>query len=576
MKNLCVVVVFCWVVLSAAGGQADTSSGDLPGGQNHHFTFVDSGPSGPYVDETVTIDLFWNKVAMFMFDAEKEAGAILRITRLTPDRTISRGFVGIDKDLYRLDEFLSGPDTVFVRDVRLGKNNHVFVHVFGDPGASLLVQVLPPLPTIRNFTVSPDRVPAGQGAVLTWSTLQAETVTIEPGIGQTASEGTLAVTPETTTLYRLTAANSYGSTSTSARLEVLGLPQVSITADPEAIADGGSARLAWTSTDADTCYIEPDVGAVNTSGSVVVSPVATTTYTITATGPGGTATDRVTVQVDCPLSIAITSPADGAFITRPDILVTGIIGNAANRATAVSVNDIVAVVHGNQFVVNHMPLEDGENTITVTAEDATGCSQTVTRQVYADTSGHYIDITATLESGLPVFASDLYLSASFPVVSSAVEVSGPDTIILTQEEADEYNLEVLGEGFYILTAEADYDGLTYRDEIAITGLNRDAVDAQVKAVWDKMKVLLINNNREKALELIHPVVQDHQRQVFDILGDDLPGIISAMRDIRLVTVENNQAEYRVERERMIQGQPYDITYYIIFSRTGQGWRIVNF
>ena len=46
---------------------------------------------------------------------------------------------------------------------------------------------------------------------------------------------------------------------------------------------------------ATSASITPGVGTVNaTTGSVAVSPTATTTYTLTATGPSGTATQTVT------------------------------------------------------------------------------------------------------------------------------------------------------------------------------------------------------------------------------------------------------------------------------------------
>jgi hypothetical protein len=72
---------------------------------------------------------------------------------------------------------------------------------------------------------------------------------------------------------------------------------VTISANPETIEPGGSSTLSWTSANADSCVIEPDIGSVDVNGSTSVSPTETTTYTITASGPGGTAADSVTVTV---------------------------------------------------------------------------------------------------------------------------------------------------------------------------------------------------------------------------------------------------------------------------------------
>ncbi|MBW2136058.1 MAG: carboxypeptidase regulatory-like domain-containing protein [Deltaproteobacteria bacterium] len=78
---------------------------------------------------------------------------------------------------------------------------------------------------------------------------------------------------------------------------VISPPQVKLTAEAASIFAGESSTLTWSSTNADYGVIEPGIGTVDTSGSIVVSPYETTTYTITVAGPGGTATARVTVIV---------------------------------------------------------------------------------------------------------------------------------------------------------------------------------------------------------------------------------------------------------------------------------------
>ncbi len=61
---------------------------------------------------------------------------------------------------------------------------------------------------------------------------------------------------------------------------------------------GNSSTLIWDSTNANRVYIDQGIGYVNASGAFVVSPVVSTTYTITAWGEGGTtitATTKITV-----------------------------------------------------------------------------------------------------------------------------------------------------------------------------------------------------------------------------------------------------------------------------------------
>jgi peptidoglycan-associated lipoprotein len=77
-------------------------------------------------------------------------------------------------------------------------------------------------------------------------------------------------------------------------------PTVSIQANPTSINKGDSTALSWTSTDATQLTISPDVGAVNAQGSTKVTPSDSTTYTITASGPGGSADSSVRVTVAAP------------------------------------------------------------------------------------------------------------------------------------------------------------------------------------------------------------------------------------------------------------------------------------
>jgi peptidoglycan-associated lipoprotein len=74
-------------------------------------------------------------------------------------------------------------------------------------------------------------------------------------------------------------------------------PTVSIQASPSALEKGESSTLSWTSTDATQLTIAPDVGTVTAQGSTKVTPAASTTYTITASGPGGSANASARITV---------------------------------------------------------------------------------------------------------------------------------------------------------------------------------------------------------------------------------------------------------------------------------------
>ena len=74
-------------------------------------------------------------------------------------------------------------------------------------------------------------------------------------------------------------------------------PTVTLNASPTSIKSGDTVTLTWTSTNATDLDIEPGVGKVVAQGTTPVNPTESTTFTITATGPGGTATADARVTV---------------------------------------------------------------------------------------------------------------------------------------------------------------------------------------------------------------------------------------------------------------------------------------
>ena len=71
-------------------------------------------------------------------------------------------------------------------------------------------------------------------------------------------------------------------------------------ANPQSISPGQSTTLTWTTQNATSCSIDNGVGSVATNGSKVVAPSETTTYTLSCSGPGGTASAQTTVIVGSP------------------------------------------------------------------------------------------------------------------------------------------------------------------------------------------------------------------------------------------------------------------------------------
>src|ERR1035438_5106867 len=70
------------------------------------------------------------------------------------------------------------------------------------------------------------------------------------------------------------------------------------TAEPTSIQRGQTSTLRWEVSGAvTTVSINQGIGTVQSTGSSRVTPSDSTTYTLTATGPGGTITGSATVDV---------------------------------------------------------------------------------------------------------------------------------------------------------------------------------------------------------------------------------------------------------------------------------------
>ena len=88
-------------------------------------------------------------------------------------------------------------------------------------------------PVISKFTVTPDTVAAGGSVTLSWDVSGATRVNLQPEIGTIPASGTRAVSPAATTVYKLTASNDAGATTSQLTVNVglalAGAPDLVIT-----------------------------------------------------------------------------------------------------------------------------------------------------------------------------------------------------------------------------------------------------------------------------------------------------------------------------------------------------------
>jgi len=222
----------------------------------------------------------------------------------------------------------------------------------GSTTATATVTVAPtPPPTPKptaSLNANPASIQSGQSSMLSWTTTDAATVTLNGA--SVAANGSQSVSPTSNATYSLVATNSAGSTTATANVTVTAptpMPTATLTANPASIQSGQSSMLSWSTTDAATVTLNG--ATVAGSGSQSVSPTSTATYSLVATNSSGSRTATATVTVTAPpppmptamLSANPTSIQSGQSAT---------LSWTTSNAASVTLNGAGVAANGSQMV----------------------------------------------------------------------------------------------------------------------------------------------------------------------------------------------------------------------------------
>jgi hypothetical protein len=292
---------------------------------------------------------------------------------------------------------------------------------------AVTVTVVAP-PGITSFGASPGALVVGQSSQLT-AVFTGGAGAIDHGIGPVVSgapvsTGALAAS----TGYTLTVTDAAGDAATASTTVTAG-PAVAITGFAAArpvISVGASTTLTPFFVNQAGASVDQDVGPVISGSAFTVSPPATTTYTLTATGLGGPVSQTATVTV-------VPPPAIASFNASPAAVPIG----TSTQLTAVFSGGQGSVDQGLGAVTSGVPISTGALsasttfTLTVTnpAGDTAAASDTVTAGsqvgITGFTSARPIITAGTSVTLLPVFvnASDASIDHGVGLVSSGAGVS---------------------------------------------------------------------------------------------------------------------------------------------------------
>lgn len=275
-------------------------------------------------------------------------------------------------------------------------------------------------PTVEAFEVSPDIIDFGGQATLSW-TLTGVTpmnIIIRAMPGGTIFSGTdltnsRTVSPTENTVYTLEATNEAGMVMATESLSVnppRGARIVDFSVNPVDIAPGDQATLSWTTEEAVRVLIVADgatiVDSTDLTGTVPVSPLMTTTYTLTAFGIDFNATATET------LTVTPVTPTIVAFAASPSFVVSN---STTTLSWSVMDADTITVRRGGDLLVTTSSL-----TGQLTAAVGPGVN---TFTLNAANPGRQAEQT------VEVFGADVPVINAFAVVPSSVV--GTTTVAVT-------------------------------------------------------------------------------------------------------------------------------------------------
>jgi hypothetical protein len=443
----------------------------------------------------------------------------------------------------------------------------------GSASSTATVSVYP-RPTVT-ISADPPYIQPGGTSTLVWASVDADTCTIEPDIGGVALSGAVEVSPTVTTTYMITAKGMGGSTAESATVFVIDPPTVSISANPQTVYTGEASTLSWTSANADICTIEPGIGTVAPSGTMEINPTETVTYTITASNPLGSITDAVTVNyIYSPIQLSIIFPWDGETISCPYTLVRGTVSDVSGAdEIGITVNGFIALVHQNEFAANHIPIENGENIITVIATDSLGNVRSKSITISADIDVDHIWILSDAETGVLPFTTELKIDASFDFISQNVSHTS-DSVDYLETGDNTFVVRLNDAGICYFQFEAMDDQYnSYTDTVAVMPHSAASIDSLLQVRWSAVMDHLNNGDMESALSLMHSRSRQAYEMVFGNLIPQMSDFISTYKSITLLSVYENSAEYKLSTEE--NGTKYKYPLYFVKDTNGL-WKILSF
>jgi hypothetical protein len=261
--------------------------------------------------------------------------------------------------------------------------------------------------------------PDHDGLNYSWAQLNGPNA---PVSGANAAIATFTAAGSTSYGFRLTVTDQLTGLSASATTTVTtqrALSVVRFSATPSQIAAGQSSILAWNVPNATSLSISGVGTGLNPAGTATVSPTQTTTYNLTANGPGGqTITASVTVTVGASKPAIVRFGASPLHISQGQ---TSLLSWTTTGASTVTISNGVGTVQANG---SQSVSPATTTTYTLTATGADGVTA-VTAAVTVTVGGGAVPSVLSFTASPTVIATGGQSSICWNVTNAATVTIAP-------------------------------------------------------------------------------------------------------------------------------------------------------
>jgi len=352
-------------------------------------------------------------------------------------------------------------------------------------------------------------------------------------------------------------------------------PTAQLSATNAQLNCGDSSQLKWTTTDAPGVQIS-NVGPVAASGDQSIQPKQNTTYDLTATGPGGTATSSASVNVNNAIQANLQlAPAQVRYHRIGDKVLqddNSALSWSASNASSVSIDQFGTVdANGNRPLhITPKKTTPGtvDETVTYTLTASNGCGGTETRTAA-------LHIVGSIENPELALSRSVYFPTNRPrnLKNDAALLSSERDALKTLADSFKAYLTAEPSAHLVLGGHADRRGpVSYNQKLSerraelakrflveqgvpeanletqAYGKQQNLTEAQVKQLIDQ-NTNLSADERKKALAKIQTVVLANNRRV------DIKLSTTGQESARMYPFNSSDYMALVDRGKPLEANP---------------------